>query len=122
MTLSLVPVPARTDELAGAFRLVFRHLGAGDRDARVRNALVLIQRGEFDPAGVFVLRAPEGLTGALVCTTVPGAGALVWPPAVNAEQRQAGEDALVQHAIAWLRRRGARLAQALLPPEEASLA
>jgi ribosomal protein S18 acetylase RimI-like enzyme len=122
MTLSLIPVPARTGELAGAFRLAFHHLGPAERDARVRNALQLIQRGDFDPAGVFVLHSNEGLTGALVCTTVPGAGALVWPPMVVAEPRSASEDELVRHAVAWLRGSGARLAQALLPPEEASLA
>jgi ribosomal protein S18 acetylase RimI-like enzyme len=116
------PSQARADELAGAFRLVFRHLPATDRDARLRNALHLIQRGEFDPAGVIVLRTPDALAGTIVCTTVPGAGALVWPPVVIAQPAAPAEDALVRHAAAWLRGRGTRLAQALLRPEEAHLA
>ena len=57
----------------------------------------------------------------MVCLPVPGASGLVWPP-VSAAGGQGVEDALAGHAVAWLRRSGAKLAQALLGPEEAHLA
>jgi ribosomal protein S18 acetylase RimI-like enzyme len=117
-----VPQPARTDELAPAFRLLFRQLPEGESDARLANALHLIGRGELDPAGLFVLRGPEGLTGAALAVCVPGASGLLWPPTAIGEERVKREDALTRHGIAWLRQRGARLVQSLLAPEEEPLA
>jgi ribosomal protein S18 acetylase RimI-like enzyme len=115
--------PARPDELPAAFRLVFRHLSKDDREARVANALEMVRQGELDPNGVLVVRGGRGLLGAMVCLPVPGASGLVWPPQVLAHNdRGALENQLVHKAGAWLRRRGAKLAQALLLPEEASLA
>ncbi len=116
------PEPARTDELAAAFRLLFRHLSPEERGSRVRNALHLVSLRELDPRGVFVLREASGLTGALVCSPVPGASGALWPPVALGKRAAEGEDALVRHACAWLRGQGARLAQALLSPEEECLA
>jgi ribosomal protein S18 acetylase RimI-like enzyme len=113
------PEPARPEELAPAFRLLFRSLGV-EREARVAAALDLVARGELDPHGVFVLRGPAGLTGALACAAVPGAGGLLWPPAATGAS--ADEDLLVRHACAWLRGRGAKLVQALLTFDEERLA
>jgi ribosomal protein S18 acetylase RimI-like enzyme len=55
--------------------------------------------------------------------TTPGSGGLLWPPQVkgDAGNRTAIEDELVQFASIWLRQRGARLAQAMLSPDEAYL-
>jgi ribosomal protein S18 acetylase RimI-like enzyme len=108
---------------ADAFRLIFQHLPHDEREARVTNAEQLIQRGELDGGGLFVARGAEGLLGALVCTPAPGAGALIWPPQIGGRRAVPElEDALVRRACAWLRSRGVKLAQALLPPPEASLA
>jgi ribosomal protein S18 acetylase RimI-like enzyme len=115
--------PARTEELAAAFRLAFQHLVAADREARVRNALDLIGERELDPAGVLVARGDGGLVGSLVCTAVPGASGLVWPPQVTDHPDRAGvEDALVQTATCWLEGQGARLMQALLGGRDVPLA
>jgi ribosomal protein S18 acetylase RimI-like enzyme len=115
--------PARTDELAAAFGLAFRHLAAADREARVRNALDLLGQGELDPAGVLVVRSHGGLAGCLVCSPVPGASGLVWPPQVADERdRVAVEDALVEAATRWLEAQGARLMQALLGGRDVPLA
>src|SRR6185312_14028789 len=46
----------------------------------------------------------------------------VWPPGAVGEQRQAIEDALLAHAVSWLRRRGVKIAQTLLAPDEVFLA
>jgi mycothiol synthase len=117
------PQAARTPDWADAFRLIFQHLEPPERDEREAAALFLLQRGELDPAGLFVLREPEGLVGAIACQSVPGASGLIWPPGVRADDRRTDrEDALVRHGLAWLRQRGAKLVQALLAPEEEELA
>jgi len=108
---------------AAALRLVFQHLPARERETRVANALGLLDRHELDPAGVLAASAGGELLGAMICMTAPGASGLVWPPqVVESAGRRAIEDQLVQAASAWLRLRGAKLAQALLGPAEADLA
>lgn len=116
--------PAAPEQRAAAFRLAFQHLPVKERETRVGNALGLVERGELDPAGVFVAVAAGEPVGSLICMTAPGAGGLVWPPQVQPQfpERPAAEDGLVQAASAWLRGRGARLAQALLIPDEIQLA
>src|SRR5438105_11801007 len=115
--------PARADDLAAAFRLVFRHSPLEEQAARLRNALDMVGQGSLDPRGIFVARGRSGLRGALVCTPVPGAGGLVWPPQVSeGEGAAALEDALIQHALAWLHRRGVKLTQSLLAAHEEPLA
>ncbi len=123
MASKLTIVPARQEDLAPAFRLLFEHLPQADREARIANALFLVERGELTREGVFVAPGRDELLGALVCVPLKGASGLVWPPrAVDGAERRQVEDALVQRACAWLRRRGAKLAQALLAPEELGLA
>ncbi len=73
----LGPEPARTEELAPAFRLLFGHLEPAERDKRVGNVLLLVQHGELNPEGVFVLRNENGIHGTLVC--VPQVGATCPP-------------------------------------------
>jgi mycothiol synthase len=113
--------PARPEDLAPAFRLMFRQLPAEDREPRVANALHLVSCGELEREGVLVVHGRRELIGALVCVPLPGASGLVWPPQVaDGHLREEIENQLVQGARTWLRQRGARLAQALVPVEEAS--
>jgi ribosomal protein S18 acetylase RimI-like enzyme len=116
------PEPARTEDWAPAFRLIFQHLGPEECERRCGNALHLLRRGELDPQSIFVLHGDSGLRGAIVCLPVPGASALVWPPGIAEGEGTEMEDRLLHHAIAWLRRRGVKLAQTLLAPDEAYLA
>ncbi len=110
-------------ELPVAFQLVFQHVAAEDREARVANAVRMVQTGELIPEGVLVARRANQLLGALVCLPVAGAGGLVWPPQARPGPSQvAVEDQLVQHAASWLRSRGAKLAQSLLNPADVHLA
>jgi ribosomal protein S18 acetylase RimI-like enzyme len=122
MTVSLTPETARAEDLPAAFRLLFGDLPPADRDARLVNFLRLAASGEIDPQGVFVLRARRGVAGCILAVPVPGAAAILWPP-VSLPDQQASEreDLLLQHACAWLRQRGVKVAQALLGPEEAHL-
>ena len=123
MTPAPTPEPVRPDELAAAFRLLFQHFAPPDRETRTANALNLVNRGELDPQGLWVVRDRGQLLGAVFCLPVPGASALVWPPQCTLTcRRDALEDGLLRHASAWLRARGVRVAQALLSAEEARLA
>jgi ribosomal protein S18 acetylase RimI-like enzyme len=116
------PDRARAHEIGSAFRLLLRHLPERERDGCAARAVDLIRQGQLDPAGVFVLRGPDALQGAIVCAPVPGSGAIVWPPAVAFPLGAAAEDLLVRAACAWLQQQGARLAQALLADDERALA
>jgi mycothiol synthase len=120
--MNLLPEPARTEDWGSAFRLIFQYLPAQQCEHRCANALHLLERGELDPQGLFVIRGPAGLYGALLCTPVPGRTALLWPPGVMGDQPRGTEDALLRHACAWLRQGGVKLVQTLLAPEEVFLA
>ena len=112
------PEPARPDEWPAAFRLLFHHF-ADDRESRVANAVSLLQSGQLNPEGVFVLREADALVGVLPCMSLPGALALIWPPrCLDDPKGIAREDRLLEHAEQWLRRRGIKLAQSLFPPHE----
>src|SRR5262249_21113898 len=109
-------------EWPAALELVFQHVTPAARPARVHNALQLIRSDQLDPAGVWVVRGNGQLLGAMVCVNVPGASALVWPPQARKESgRREIEDVLLQAALPWLRRRGAKLAQTLLALHETGL-
>lgn len=120
--MDAVPEPARTEDWGAAFRLIFDYLPAEEREHRCANALHLLQRGEINPQGLFIVRGPDGLKGALLCLPVPGASALLWPPGASADRRTEMEDVLLRHACIWLRQRGVKLTQTLLAPEETFLA
>jgi ribosomal protein S18 acetylase RimI-like enzyme len=119
MSTPELPQPARPGELEQAFALLFEALPPADRTRRVHNALALVQSGELDPNGVFVVRDGRRLAGVLVCLPVAGAGALIWPPRAR---HPVQEDFLIRHAVSWLRGRGVKMAQCLLAPEEVPLA
>lgn len=123
MSLAWTIDVARAEERGEAFRLIFQHLQRGEQETRVVNAIRLINQGEVDPSGILVIRQGARLLGAMICLPVPGASGLVWPPQV-AEGRESQElaDRLVQQARAWLRQRGAKLAQSLLAADELHLA
>jgi ribosomal protein S18 acetylase RimI-like enzyme len=80
--MDVVAHVARTEDWGAAFRLIFQYLPAQERENRCANALRLLQHGELDPHGLFILRGPAGLCGALLCMPVPGRSALLWPPGV----------------------------------------
>jgi ribosomal protein S18 acetylase RimI-like enzyme len=115
--------PAGAAQRAAALRIAFQHLPVRERETRVANALALIERHELDPAGVLAANADGFLLGTVICMTAPGASGLIWPPqAVEGAARRTVEDRLIQAASAWLRQRGAKLAQTLLGPAETVLA
>jgi ribosomal protein S18 acetylase RimI-like enzyme len=113
------PEPARPEEWETALRLVFQCSPAAEQEIRVQNAVRLLNQGELDPAGILVIRGTGKLLGAAVCLPTPGAGGLVWPPQAElGHGQELIEDQLLRSGLEWLRRRGAKLAQALLLAEE----
>jgi mycothiol synthase len=116
--MSLLPEAARTEDWAAALRHIFQYLRTEERENRCANALRLLQRGELDPQGLFIVRGPASQRGAILCLPIPGRSALLWPPGVMGDRPTETEDALMQHACAWLRQRGVKLVQTLLSPEE----
>jgi ribosomal protein S18 acetylase RimI-like enzyme len=116
--------PARRDDWSKVFDLTFAGLTEADRAERSAKAIRLLETGEFDADGVRVVCAGGRPVGAILCTPVPGAGSLIWPPTVRPDvsQRSALEDALVRDALVWLRQRGSKVVQAMLASEERELA
>ena len=122
MTAPFTIETARPADRSAAFRFAFQHLPELEQMARAANALDLLRDGELDPRGVLVARDRRGVIGSVICMATPGAGSLVWPPQVaDRPDRQAVEDALIQHALAWLRDEGAKLTQAMLAGPEVHL-
>jgi ribosomal protein S18 acetylase RimI-like enzyme len=114
--------PARPEEMATAFQLIFQESSTDHLELRVANALELIEKGELNAEGVLVARHHQQVLGAMVCMTIPGSSGLVWPPQARSGATQmAVEDALVRRASHWLRQRGAKLGQALLTSADAHL-
>ncbi|HTU21338.1 MAG TPA: N-acetyltransferase [Gemmataceae bacterium] len=120
--MDTVPEPARTEEWAAAFRLIFQYLPAQESERLCANALHMLQRGELNPQGLFLVRGPAGPRGALYCLPVPGRSALLWPPGAVEDRRAELEDSLLRHACGWLRQRGVKLTQTLLAQKETFLA
>ncbi len=117
------PAPARPEEREQAFRLLLRHCPPDRLPPRLASSLRMIQTGEMDPSGLLVLRREETVIAATAAAVLPGGTGLVWPPqAVEGLLQRLDEDCLAGYLLAWLRERGACLAQALLPQDEVFLA
>jgi mycothiol synthase len=114
---------ARPDEWSAAFELALAQVPEAERPGRVLNALTLLSAGEIDPQGIIVARTPAELAGVQVCLPLAGKSGLFWLPQVEAAWRasELGER-LVRAAVAWVRQRGAKLAQAILPANDVARA
>jgi ribosomal protein S18 acetylase RimI-like enzyme len=115
---AVVIEPARREELAAAFRLLFQHLDEENREARVANALKMLREKELNPGGMLVANAEGELRGALFFQPVAGASGLIWPPQTQPEGNSEIEDQLVKDACRLLAEQGAKLVQSLLNPKE----
>lgn len=119
---AVVIEPARPEEMAAAFRLLFHHLDEADRETRVANALKMFRNKELSPAGALAARAEGHLQGALFCQSVAGASGLLWPPQTQPDNIREIEDQLIDHACRILADQGAKLVQSLLTQEDSFLA
>lgn len=123
MSDPLVVAPVRPEQYDPAFRLLFRQVRPADLEARLANLRYLVERGELPREGVLTATLAGAVCGVLVTQLIPGASGLVWPPqALELPEQEFIENALVRQGLAWLRSRGARLAQTILSTEELALA
>lgn len=104
--------PATASERPAALRLLLRHLAPQRRGARASGLLGRMAAGEIPAEGLLVYR---GLAGAVLAVPQAGAGGLLFPPAADTAACAA---VLVEEACAWLRRQGARFAQAIVGPDQ----
>src|SRR5262249_8084137 len=101
-------------------QLLFQHLPADDALVRLRGGQRLLE----EAGSRLVVARDEGpIVGAALVQVLPGATGVLWPPcaAAGATHPQRIEEALLHDALAWLRRGGAKLAQAVLAREDAHL-
>jgi ribosomal protein S18 acetylase RimI-like enzyme len=115
---AVVIEPARREEMAAAFRLLFQHLDEEDRESRVANALKMLRERELNPAGMLVAEADGELRGSLFFQPVAGASGLIWPPQILVDTTAGVEDQLLSEACRRLADQGAKLVQCLLSPQE----
>jgi hypothetical protein len=114
--------PATQAEYAAVLEILFQRSPAEDRKATIKRAQRLLSSGELDPRGLLVARLNGQMIGTMLAMATPGAVGLVWPPQVRrGADRTCVEDALIAATGDWLRRRGVKLAQALVPAVEADL-
>jgi ribosomal protein S18 acetylase RimI-like enzyme len=118
---AVVIEPARRNEMAALFRLLFQHLDEQDRETRVANALKMLRNKEMSSAGALAARKEGKLLGALFCQPVAGASGLIWPPQTQPEPNPDIENLLIDHACQLLANHGAKLIQSLLAAEESRL-
>src|SRR6266568_8798604 len=113
-------VTAQPAEHVTALQLLFRHLPAEDALARMRGGQRLL---EEPGSRMLVARESGAIVGAALAQVLPGATGVLWPPCpapgVNDPLRV--EDALLHEALAWLRRGGAKIAQAVLAGDDTHL-
>ena len=88
-------------------------------ECAAENALSLLATGELAADGVIVAREEGRLLGAMVGVALAGASGLFWLPQVSpGRDPTAVADALVRHGLAWLRAKGAKLAQVFATAED----
>ena len=115
-------VAAQPSEYVAAAELLFRHLPASEARPRIQAALELMEAPGRSPTRLLIARQDGAIVGATLAQVLPGATGVLWPPGVSPHaQVERTADALLHEALAWLRRRGARLAQVILGRDDASL-
>lgn len=112
---------ARVDERQEALELLLQHHEPEQRRTRLANVLSLLSNGDIAGEGLMVARR-DVLGAAVLCIPLKGASGLFWVPQVRPEFAPTTIAAeLVDEALGWLARRGAKLAQAFVTPAELPL-
>ncbi|MGL6097393.1 MAG: GNAT family N-acetyltransferase [Fimbriiglobus sp.] len=121
MSSRVVVSSASSADLPAACRALYPHVPEPGRTERSARTLTLVSAGEIDPSGLLVARVDGNLrpAGAILVQPTPGNAAVLWPPrAEPGPDRAAVVDALAAAAVGFLRSRGAKVAQLMLPPDE----
>ena len=120
----MTPEHAQPVDLPSAFGLIFRHLREEEQLFRTGRTIELIEKGELDGRGVFVLRDGIELASALVCSMVAGNGSLIWPPGIAAPISTppvSSNSKTPSYASPAHNGKGVRLTQGIIPPGEEPL-
>jgi ribosomal protein S18 acetylase RimI-like enzyme len=104
--------PAADSELVPALQLLLNLPGSPAIEGQLKQIQLAFLAGEYDPAGLLVVRDGSELSGVILVQPMPGAVGVVWPPRARTLEI---EDALVQAACTWLRTRGVKVCQAFVP-------
>jgi mycothiol synthase len=109
-------MPCPPESRGAALEVLYRRLPAVLRDEMIQNALEESRRGEIDLSGLWVARTRAGrIMAALLTQPLAGKTAAFWAPEVRPSwRRSALTTALIKEALADLKARGFRLAQAML--------
>ena len=107
---------AEAGEWRTALEFAYRRAPGEIRSEQVRHALQLIDAGTIDPAGIWVARKGNAITGVQIAVPLGGAAFLFWLPEAD---DPAQTDALVEAALHWCRDQGGKLAQAIVAPADA---
>jgi ribosomal protein S18 acetylase RimI-like enzyme len=109
-------MPCPVEARGAALEVLYRRVPAVLRDRLIADVLDEARRGEVDLSGLWVARDRAGrITAALLTQLLAGRAAAVWAPEVRVSwRRSALAAALVAAALADLKARGVRLAQAVL--------
>jgi mycothiol synthase len=109
-------VPCLPEARAAALEVLYRRVPEALRYRLIVEVLSEANRGEIDLSGLWVARERTGrITGALLTQPLAGKAAAVWAPEVKPSwRRPALAAALLHAALADLKARGFRLAQAVL--------
>jgi ribosomal protein S18 acetylase RimI-like enzyme len=110
--VGLCPGEARGE----ALEILYRRVPGVLRDRLITEVLDEAERGDIDLSGLWIARNRRGrITGAMLTQPLAGKAAAVWAPEVRSSWRRAAvAAALVRTALADLKKRGFRLAQAVL--------
>jgi len=105
------PIELRPDALA----VLYRRIPGDYRAQMVADALLEVRSGRLDLSGLWVARRRGRLVGALLTHPLAGRAAAIWAPEVETIWGRAALAAgLLRAALADLRARGFRVAQALV--------
>jgi len=107
------PTELRPDALA----MLYRRIPVDFRGQMVADALLEARSGRLDLSGLWVARRRGRLVGALLTHPLAGRAAAIWAPEVETIWGRASlASGLLRAALADLRGRGFRVAQALVDP------
>ena len=107
--------PCPPPERAEALGVLYRRVPEALRPRLIAEALEEAERGLIDLSGLWIARRRGRIVGALLTQELSGSAAAVWAPEVTSTWRRAATAvALLRAALADLRSRGFRIAQALL--------
>lgn len=108
-------VPCPPDDLEVALAVLYRRVNFYLRPRLIVEAVGEVERGELDLSGLWIARRGGRIVGALLTQSLAGRAGALWPPEVALNLHRATVAAgLVRTALDDLRRRGFRIAQALV--------